>query len=590
MQRLQSESSPQRQRCAALLCALLFAASDVGALTLPHTYHVGASATNCNFTSLDAALATAASGDTIVLDGGQTYASEHAVINNKSISIAAWPCQAVIGGVTNAITANAQVTVSGDTHATSAVFTISGSSVVTLTDLKITGNGNSNDGGGIEHTGTGTLTLNNVLVTATTARNGGGVDVSGTGNLVIGNDTQIIGNTASIAGGGIRFASTGTLTAAGTGNLIANNHAPNSFGGGLYVLGGSATITASGIGSQPLFYLNDAYSGGGIAVRSTATYPGSVELGDVGTAPIVIDNNSASRLGGGVYLESYDDNVSPTGAFFSALNAQLTRNSAFDGAAAYVDCPNGATSCTVPSSSFGFSTDGCSGIGCSLVQTNTATSPNGSVFTIKNAAASFGNARMTGNSGAYLLAASSGATVQLQETLITGNSTTQALLSATTGALELAQCTLADNAVGATHLIGVQNATFELLNSVVDTDVSTLSQTGGAQTVHDVVATNIDGLPTANDVLLADPAFINPAQGDYRLRVTSDGVSFIVSPAVDFSAQGYDTADIDGRTRPADVAGATNRFGAYDLGVYEMQPITDRIFANGYGDVFLLAQ
>lgn len=585
-----STSSTQRRRSAALFCALVFAAGNTAAVSLPHTYHVGASAVNCNFTSLDAAVAAAASGDALVLDGGLTYSSEHIVINNKSISITAGPCQTPIGKLPNAIDANAQVTISGDTHTTSAVFTISGSSVVTLTDLKITGNGNANDGGGIEHLGTGTVTLNNVMVTAATARNGGGVDVSGSGNLVIGNDTQIIGNTASVAGGGIRFASTGTLTAAGTGNTIANNHAPNGFGGGLYVLGGDATITASGIGSQALFYLNDAFSGGGIAVRSTAGHSGSVELGDTGTAKMLIDNNSASRLGGGVYMESFDDNVSPTGAFFSALNVQFTRNSAFDGAAAYVNCPSGATSCTVPSSSFGIGVDGCSGDACAVVRTNTATSPNGSVFTIKQAAASFARTRMSGNDSAYLVNASSGAVVQLQETLMTGNTTTQSLLFASTGTLGLAQCTLADNSVGATHVIGVSNAAFTLLNSIIDSEVSALSQTGGSQTIHDVVGTNIDGLPAANDIVLADPQFVDAAHGDYHLRVSSDGASFILSPAVDFSGQEFDAVDIDGRARPADVVGATDRFGAYDLGVYEMQPISDRVFANSFGDQYPLAE
>ncbi|HEX4479653.1 MAG TPA: hypothetical protein VH082_02495 [Rudaea sp.] len=573
---------------AVVLVALALGAPS--AFALPRIRHVGASLSSCDFTTIQSAIDGSSSGDTIIIDGGQTYNSQHLTIANKSLGIGAGPCQAVIGSAQNAIAANAQVTLNGDSpSAISAVFTITGAGAVTLSDLKITGNANSNDGGGIEHQGTGTLTLNNVLVTNNSGRNGGGVDVSGTADLVIGNDTQIIGNTANIAGGGIRFASTGDLTAAGTGNLIANNHAPNGFGGGMYVLGGNATITATGIGTQALFYLNDAFSGGGMALRSTAGNISSIDLGDVGTAPLAIDNNSASHDGGGVYVEPFDDGTTQSTAFFSAVNVQLTRNSAVDGAAAYVNCPNGTTTCNV-GGDFGMSTDGCSGPTCSLVQTNTATSPNGAVITVKKGSALIKDTRVSDNDGAHLMQVSAGAGLQMSETLIVGNTAMLDLLLASTGSLELAQCTLADNAVGATHLIGVQNAVFDLLNSIVDTDVSAVSQTGGSQTVHNVVGPNIDGLPTANDVVLADPLFVNSAKGDYRLSVTSNGNSFIVSPAVDFSAQQFDAKDIDGRPRPADVAGATNRFGAFDLGVFEMQPIADRIFANGLGDQFLLAQ
>lgn len=571
-----------------LVLALI--AQPVFALPLPRTRHVGASQTNCDYTTIQSAIDGASSGDTIVIDGGQTYASQHLTIANKSLSIGAGPCQTVISNTSQVTTANAQVTLSGDSpSATSAVFTITGNGAVTLSDLKITGNANSNDGGGIEHQGTGTLTLNNVLLTGNTGKDGGGVDVSGTADLVIGDDTQIIGNTANIAGGGIRFASTGDLTAVGTGNLIANNHAPNGFGGGLYVLGGNATITATGIGTQALFYLNDAFSGGGMALRSTSGNISSIDLGDVGTAPLAIDNNSASHDGGGVYVEPFDDGTTQSTAFFSAVNVQLTRNSAVDGAAAYVNCPNGTTTCNI-GGDFGMSTDGCSGPTCSLVQTNTATSPNGAVITVKKGSALIKNTRISDNDGAHLMQVSAGAGLQVSETLIVGNTATLDLLLANTGSLELAQCTLADNTVGATHLIGVQNAVFDLLNSIVDTDVSAVSQTGGSQTVHNVVGPNIDGLPTANDVVLGEPLFVNSAKGDYRLSVTTDGSAFIVSPAVDFSSEQLDAKDIDGRPRPTDVAGATNRFGAFDLGVFEMQPISDRVFANGYGDQFLLAQ
>jgi hypothetical protein len=37
-----------------------------------------------------------------------------------------------------------------------------------------------------------------------------------------------------------------------------------------------------------------------------------------------------------------------------------------------------------------------------------------------------------------------------------------------------------------------------------------------------------------------------------------------------------------------DVAFLVDRFGPRDLGAYEMQPIPDRLFVNGFGDSYQL--
>ena len=564
---------------------LMLCAIDASAITLPKTRHVGPSATNCDYSDIASAIAASNSGDTIVIDGGGSYTSQHLLIADKSLALAAGPCQPIIGGRPEA---NAQVTLSGDAHATSAVITITGTSAVTLTDLKITGNTNSHDGGGIEHTSSGKLTLNNVLVTGNSAGNGGGVDVSGAADLVIGNDTQIIGNTATLAGGGVRFASTGTLTMAGSGNLIASNDAAG-FGGGLYVFGGTADITASGIGTLPLFSLNTAYAGGAIAVRSTATQLAAVYLGDVNTAPIALDNNSATQYGGAVYVEPYQNATVQLAASFSGINVRITRNSASDGAAAYVACPNGnAATCDV-GGNFALGTDSCNGVDCSTVYQNTASSPNGAVITLKKGLGLIQNTRVYANSGAYVVQTALGAGVQISESIAYANQADQSVFYANTGSFSIAQSTIADNTGAFTRVINATNATFTLLSSIISANVDALAQTGGTLTVQDVVGSNVTGLPANVDVVLADPLFVNAANGDYRLRVTSDGKSFIASPAVDFSAHALNNADIDGRARPADVGAITNRFGAFDLGAFEMQPITDRVFANSFGDQYLLA-
>ena len=575
-------------QCAALLLCIAPAVSS--AITLPKTRHVGPSATDCDYTDIQTAIGFSNSGDTILIDAGGTYAGQHITIADKSLAIGSGPCKLVIGGRPDGTAANAQTTLSGDTSATSAVITITGTGAVSLNDLKITGNTNSNDGGGIEHTSSGKLTLNNVTVTGTKARNGGGVDVSGTADLQIGNDTQIIGNTATLAGGGIRFASSGNLTASGTGNLIANNHAPNSYGGGLFIDGGIATILATGIGTIPLFYLNDAASGGGIAMRGSITQTAALNLGDASGNPIVIDNNFASLHGGGVYLLPYDDGINRHAARVSAFNVQLTNNSASDGAALYSDCPNGGTTCSV-ANAFEMETDGCAEQSCSALRDNIASSPNGAVITSKSGYVEFANTRVEGNSGAYFAHLTSDAQFLATESLFDDNTTTQELMFAEGSILQIYQSTIGANDVGAMQLLNVQGVEFDLVNSVVFTNLTLLKQSNLAiEKVQNVMSTDIDGLPTASDVVLSDPVFVDAAHGDYRLRVATDGKAFSISPAVDFSDTNDDNRDIDGRARPKDVPNVTNRFGAYDLGAFEMQPITDRVFANSFGDLYLLAQ
>ena len=69
-----------------------------------------------------------------------------------------------------------------------------------------------------------------------------------------------------------------------------------------------------------------------------------------------------------------------------------------------------------------------------------------------------------------------------------------------------------------------------------------------------------------------------------------DGV-VTASPAIDFaptiSSEGN---DLDNNPRDQDVPLVANRFGASDVGAYEMQPIADRIFADAFGDATSLVK
>src|SRR5262249_2429861 len=133
-----------------------------------------------------------------------------------------------LGGAAAAPAAGTQATVSGDLNASAPVFKITGAVNVTLVDLKITGNTSNGNGGGIAYAGSATLTLTNVAVLSNTANYGGGILFDGSGSpnakLILDTNTQIIGNTALVSGGGIRVQGGAELVASAAGVWIANNH------------------------------------------------------------------------------------------------------------------------------------------------------------------------------------------------------------------------------------------------------------------------------------------------------------------------------------------------------------------------------
>ena len=61
------------------------------------------------------------------------------------------------------------------------------------------------------------------------------------------------------------------------------------------------------------------------------------------------------------------------------------------------------------------------------------------------------------------------------------------------------------------------------------------------------MAKNTSGLPTSPSIVQADPLFFDIVHSDYRLRVQTDGVTLVASPAVDFApaTTGNDHFDIE---------------------------------------------
>ncbi len=200
------------------------------------------------------------------------------------------------------------------------------SSIVTLTDSTISGNGgeygagieahsstitlNSSTvsgnealwGGGIRARTSSTITLNDSTVSENRAMSGGGILVY-EGNSVTLNNSTITQNDAS-AGGGGGIGAYGTVIL--TNSTISNNEAfPH--GGGIYI-GDTGTVTLTNCTVSG----NEAEKGGGIHASGTVTLTNST-----------VSENSANNKGGGIYT---------TDAGLVALNSALiSGNTAYSG-------------------------------------------------------------------------------------------------------------------------------------------------------------------------------------------------------------------------------------------------------------------
>lgn len=587
---------------AALLCSAWCAHAN--------TYKVGVG-TQCSFGTVAEAVDTAlhrVGSSTIYIAGNQEY-------KDQAISISP------IAGLTNAITLVGGVadcthlTPAGTTTlnggATASVITIRGAMSVTLSHLTLTG-GHGSSGGGIDYAGVGNLSIDNSNISDNNAVNGGGIRFQGNGGaatMVVNTNTLISGNTASGSGGGISLEGSATMTMDAPSTWVAQNMAPNGNGGGIDVANDAvANIGSPGYLFGAAIYDNKAKNGGGIAI-----FGGIVRLYTTDPLhPVAVDNNTAYNDGGGIYLVTAND----TFAQFCAANFRITNNIAKDGTGVFSkdDAEGDGTR-------IGLNTDPDScdftdygGVACdasqqcSLVHGNVARDVlNGNVPT--NGAAllinygtrlSARNLDVRNNTGGHALQELGNTTfpesytdVHLVNCLFADNDVSAELVLASgsgTSHLNLDNCTFAHDTIGASRVIAA-NDTLALNDSIIDegSQIDALAFSGNAsnETVQYNIAGDTTGFPAGLTNMQGRPTFVDVAHGDYRLFFGLQGGPLVKSLGIDYAPTiAGDDFDIRGLLR--DQAIYTPMYGVRDIGAYEMQGVSDRIFIDTFGDSVLL--
>jgi hypothetical protein len=220
----------------------------------------------------------------------------------------------------------------------SGVFSIGAGTTVSMTGLLVTDGSSAANGGGIDNSGT--LTLTNMAVSGNTAVLGGGV-ANEPGSVLTLTDSTVSGNTATSSGGGVWNAGSTTSThdtysanTAATGGGIAN------------AFGGSLSMSDSVVSTN----------------SSTGTGGGIDNTGSLTALDSTVGTNTAATTGGGIDEEF--------GGSLSMTNVTVAANSAGSGGGIAADGPFTAINVTIADNS---GSDTGAGGGLDLVTGGTAT-------------------------------------------------------------------------------------------------------------------------------------------------------------------------------------------------------------------------
>jgi hypothetical protein len=435
-------------------------------------------------------------------------------------------------------------------------------------------------GGGIREQGTQSLTLTNMVVTNNTATaDGGGLVMFNTVNptpswvLTI-NASTISNNHAGDAGGGIDTDGTGTVII-NSGTVVTGNTDLNQ-GAGIYIdvaagnpspLGADMTMTGTVVSNNSALAMGITASGGGISNAGTGT---------ITIANSTVANNFSGGQGGGFSDENNNGTLVISNSLF------LNNTATMDGAG----IQEGGPSTTITNTLIEGNSSGASGGGLfangtiltitrSTIANNTATTAGAGIedqTTGTGASASnITNTTITGNRVASNPATSNGGGIDAPATF--------------TGSLTLQNDTIngnfADNG-GGVFWAGT-SGTFAVGNTII---AKNFASTAGpdanntAGTFTDLggnLVTNTSGSTGLVPVSIADP-LLGTLQNNGGPTIGAPGSTQVLltealgvgSPALDMGvATGAPTTDERGFPRPD--AGASEK---PDIGAFEFQDVT----------------
>ncbi len=265
--------------------------------------------TTCDQASLDSAMSSASSGDTIAFGCNGVIALTHTLSFTKDLTLDGTGQSVTLDGLSSVQVIN----VSSGVH-------------LTLNNLTIT-RGNSFTGGGL-YTNGGIVTILNSNFTGNHASYGGGIlNQGGSSSLTVTNST-FTGNSADFTGGGLN--SGGTLTISNS--TVANNSGPYA-AGGIENFSGTLTITNSTITNNSTSSVGGGRGGGGIWTNSTTSLTNSTVVNNSGTIGDggIRNEGSALTIGGTIIANNTGGNCLGTVNTDSGYNLESGLDCGFTG-------------------------------------------------------------------------------------------------------------------------------------------------------------------------------------------------------------------------------------------------------------------
>jgi hypothetical protein len=570
--------------------------------------------TGCGYASVQAAVDHAqtyegATPDVIRISRTLAYSAQAIKVGDQTVEI--------VGGFDDCLdsTPSGTTTLSGAGGGSDSVIQIQGNGRVVLRHLTVSG-GDEPDGsygGGIDFRGDGVLEIRDSSVINNRAGHGGGIYAVGTGpnaELIVGANVTISANVATRAGGGALVEGL-EMTMIEPGSVFAFNQALGldglGEGGGLLLRStverpGHAYIGSPGQGGLGAFYANQARYGGAIAVNGGNDSWQDVELqlfSVSARAPLALRENAASVGGGALYARDDVQFSSSSHAYMYASHVVLDRNRAPQGSAAYLDYedsvgnyPFGGYLSFKRRTTLGEhpASIGCpTGQPCARIVGNEARDAGGqatdgaTVFGLTNSYFDAERLEMSGNRGGRLIhidGDNTNGVVRVQDSLLVRNQTTHELVRVDGGdepELTVERSTIADNTIGAAHVLsGADAVTFDDL-LVHQPGKLTLGPGADSVVVHDVLASEVASIGGSHETVQAAPRFVDPARSDYRLRAASAAVDAAVP-------EPGDDRDLLGAPRDQDVELNTDGRGVRDIGAFERPTLQPLVLNNQFHD------